>query len=138
MRTLKIVFYALLAGQLASAGALYYTMSQADAFSRSDNFGMGIMVPVMMAALIGASFAYYNWRKKQVNPSASEAIKMNAYFVDSIIRLALIEAANLTALVFMFTLSNPILMLLFAIGFGIFYLCRPSENQFNQDYLKRT
>lgn len=97
---------------------------------------MVIAIAIFCLTSIGAGFFLFNKRKEEGRRLPGEVgDKLMHYRTGFLIRGALIEGANLVALVVHFFIEkNMIYLVLFAIGIGAFLLIRPTTDRIIEDY----
>jgi len=129
LRTLQILFYALLGGQLIIALVLWFNVRPQQTpntqFVAFDLAIAGIWCMAVAASFFVGKKLIENAREKPDLPG-----KLGAYRVARIIRYALLEMPVLLCLVsFFFVTSNYGLLLLAAVGIALFATQMPQRNQ---------
>lgn len=135
-----ILYLALLSGQLMIFLLLFLFMQDNAAEQIAEEaYGsnsLTLIIPFFCVATIGGAFLLYNKRKEAGRRlSGSIEDKLMQYRVSFLIRAAMIEGANLVALLFYFFIErNIVYLFLFALGIGAFVLIRPTADRFAEDY----
>ena len=132
IKNINIIYLALIMGQI-SIFAIFLFLNQGKEATT------GSMFLYISAALtvgcITAAFMFYNKHKDEARTiKGEEEDKIEHYRKTSLIRWALIEGANLTALIFFFIEGNYLYLLFFAVGMGVFFFLRPSKEMLREDY----
>lgn len=130
-KSINILWLALLAGQLIFFLVTYFLVPG------TGNESMEIfqtIVPVVMLGALGG--VYLISRRRTVEGAALDSLeeKVNHYRATIIIRSALLEGANLLAIVAMLIDQPGPYLLYFAVGIAAFLYFRPVINRFVQDY----
>jgi hypothetical protein len=137
---INILYLALLSGQLMIFLLLFLFMgdnaAEQIAEEVSGSNSLTLIIPFFCVATIGGAFLLYNKRKEEARQlSGSIEDKLVHYRVSFLIRAAMIEGANLVALLFYFFIErNIVYLVLFALGIGAFVLIRPTVDRFAEDY----
>jgi hypothetical protein len=88
---------------------------------------------LLIGCQVLARYIYY-MRKNGISDLKDLKEKVGHYRSSVIARSALMEGANLIALIFFFLEGNTLFLLIFAIGLAGFLLFRPSLHEFETDY----
>ena len=141
VKQLGILYFALIAGQLGMFAALFFVADSLQSNPESVDGAIGgssiaLIFSLFCLMAIGIAFFIFNKRKengRQLTGSLVE--KLTHYRASFMVRAALIEGANLLALiVYFFIESNYVLLLLFAIGIAAFLFIRPTVDRIVEDY----
>lgn len=130
-KQINILWLSLLVGQLLFFVIVYFLITE-KAEDSADIFQT--LVP---AVLLGALGGVYFLSKKRSQEGASLdglQTKADHYRVTIIMRSALLEGANLLAVIGMLLDNPPTYLPYFAVGIAAFLYFRPSVNRFIQDY----
>lgn len=126
-----ILYYAMLAGQLLFVLIIRFVFIKPE---RGISTEFSTLIPIIVAA--GVVLALFVKRKGSEsalkNGTLSE--KMDHYRRYLIVQLALLEGANLLALVLSFLDNNPKSLLWFYLGLLVFLTLRPNRQKFQSDY----
>ena len=141
IKQMGILYLALIAGQLGMFAVLFFVAGNIISEPESGDGAIGGSSLALIFALfcmmaIGMSFFIYNKRKESGRQLTGDLVeKLTHYRASFMVRAALIEGANLLALiVYFFIESNYVLLLLFAIGIAAFLLIRPTIDRIVEDY----
>lgn len=133
-RQTNIIFYALLAGQILFCLVILFAIS--DPETRQSGwpaFPFGMILPIVMASIVGAVFVINRWRGQRSVASGNGA-KFNNYRTIVLLRSALIEGVNLFSLVLFLVENNATYLIFFGFGLLLFLYFRPSMDEFRQFY----
>jgi len=140
-KQIGILYYSLLAGQLSIAVLLFFFVeAKSDTGQATEGAvggsSMSLIVAFICVVAISTAFFVYN-KRKEIGRRLSGDItdKLAHYRASFMVRAAMIEGANLTALMFYFFVEkNIVFLVLFAIGIGAFIMIRPTVDQIAEDY----
>ena len=124
---LQIIFLALLGGQLLFAGVVYYLLQGAT--PAPDKQFFGYFVPLFLLLCGGLAFWINNRRLEQMQQLPDAATRTEFYRSTVILRLALVEGANLFAIIAALVAENKGLLLNFLIGLLVFLYFRPKKEE---------
>ena len=132
----QIIYLALFLGQFIFAGVVYYLISSNQGIeNQGENMDFfQYLVPIVMISAIGMGYFLYRNKLQQVNEMQELSEKMNHYRVNNIIRWAFLEAANLFAIVVTLITSNLYFIVFFGLGIVVFFLTRPTLDNFIKEY----
>lgn len=132
---LNILYLALLAGQLLFCGVAYFLIyNNMTDHQPPDDALFKTLVPLFI--LGGAGAAYFLNRRRQVQGGELDSLEAKAqhYRSSVIIRSALMEGANLFAIVAGLLQQDLLYLLYFAVGVLAFVYFRPSKQNFIREY----
>ncbi len=129
---IEIFFYSLAAGQILFAAITYFFFL--DSGEKSDIPQLLYVVPVALIACMGAAYFMNNKLRETAPDQKEEAAKLSHYKSRVILRGALMEGANLLAIVAALITGDVTFFFLFLIGFSVFFYFRPSRYELEQDY----
>ena len=132
---LNVLYYALLGGQLLFAGVVYFLLSNdmtAHAPPAASVFQW--LVPPVILAGAGAAYLLNRRRQAQLYQLTDLPGKADHYRNSVIIRSALMEGANLFAVIAALIDVNMTYLLYFAVGLLAFVYFRPSKEEFSSAY----
>ena len=124
---LRTIFYALALGQFLFAGVVYYVTRTQTQFTEMPIFA--ILVPVMV--LGAAAMSYYlnqQLRLKEQEEKDKDA-RFGMFRRRVIVRLAILEGANLLAVVAALLTGKFIFLLYFIAGMVIFFYMQPRPEE---------
>ena len=132
-KTVQILFYALLGGQLFFGLVIFFLMKN-DLADRSVESPYHIIIP--MAVVLGIAASRMIWQKQKggIPLKASAKEKIEHYRRALVMRAAIAEGANLIALLFTFSFATIPYLLWFGLGIATFALLRPTLDGFSQEY----
>ncbi len=136
-KSINILYYALVAGQIMMAAVLYYmttTGSGEVEFSWEMSNPFHIIAPTLVLGSIVMGTFLYNSRLREGKSQTGFLEKLQHYRATIIIRSALMEGANLICLIFFFLTQNYFFLFLFFIGLATFLMIRPSAQVFKDNY----
>ncbi len=122
-----MIFLALLGGQLLFAGVVYYLLQGA---TPAPDYGFfGYFVPAFLLLCAGLAFWINNRRLEQLSQLKDNTARTEFYRSTVILRLALIEGANLFAIIASLVAENKGLLLNFVVGLLVFLYFRPRNEE---------
>jgi len=92
-----------------------------------------LMILLVPGAIMISHYLYSNKIREGKKLKGFEE-KLTHYRASNILRWALLEGVNLINLIFFFLSKNYFFLLMFGLGFLIFFFTRPSKNGFTEDY----
>lgn len=141
LKSMNILYLALLGGQLMMFVMLYFAFETPEEAGNDVSVAGGfdiitIAMIFFFVSAAGMSFFLYNKRKQEgQNLKSSLMEKLTHYRSSFILRLALLEGANLTMLlIYFFVSKNMIFLILFGLGIALFLMARPTVDRIVQDY----
>ena len=134
-QTLNIIFIALLSGQTIYffVGIFLIQSGNIDGFGGFNTIFMFITPVVVLSSILASKFIY----SKQVaefDKSLSLENKLVSYRTANIIKLALLEGANIFNISIMIITANYFFAALFIIIIALFFFNRPTKEKFIMDY----
>lgn len=134
-QTLNIIFIALLSGQTIYfvLGVFLIQSGNIDGFGGFNTIFMFITPVVVLSSILASKFIY----SKQVaefDKSLSLENKLVSYRTANIIKLALLEGANIFNISIMIITANYFFAALFIIIIALFFFNRPTNEKFIMDY----
>lgn len=132
IKNINIIYWALIMGQVSIFAIFLFLNQGTEATTGSV---LNYVSAALTVTCITIAFMLYNKHKDEAKTiKGEEEDKIEHYRKTSLIRWALIEGANLVALVFFFLEGNYLYLLFFAIGMGVFFFLRPSKDALREDY----
>lgn len=136
-KSMNIIYYALVAGQVMMAAIFYYLTT-----SENSEVGFGwemdnpfhLIAPTLVLGGIVMSTFLYNSRLREGRLQKGFFEKSQHYRSAMIMRCALIEGPNLICIIFFFLTQNYFFLFLFFIGLAAFLMVRPSVQVFKDNY----
>ena len=120
-------------GQILFAGIVFYLITGSEeAISEGSMFTY--VVPAVAIGNIGLAFYIYKMRAAQGSQIDHVEGKFGHYKVSNMIRWAIVEAANIIAVVAALVEQNTYYLLFFLIGMAGFVMFRPSMPGFLKEY----
>ena len=134
-QTLNIIFIALFSGQTIYfvVGIFLIQSGNIDGFGGFNTIFMFITPVVVLSSILASKFIY----SKQVaefDKSLSLENKLVSYRTANIIKLALLEGANIFNISIMIITANYFFAALFIIIIALFFFNRPTNEKFIMDY----
>ena len=124
---LRTIFYALAVGQIGFAAVVYYLNG-----GNTNVSDMPIFTLLVPAVLLGSAGMAYFLNQRLAEQEAAETTpegRFAAYRRRVIIRLAMLEGANLMAVVAVLLTGKMNFFLFFLLGMLIFYYFQPKESE---------
>lgn len=139
IQQINILYIALFAGQMILALVIIFLMNQSSTVESETastvDSSWTLIAAMISVSAIGLAFFLYNKRKEEGTAlSGGLASKLAHYRVSFTLRAALIESANMVAILFYFMEGNIFYLILFAVGIAAFLLIRPSVPKIIEDY----
>lgn len=133
--TLNIIFFVLLSGQTIYffIGLFLMQSDNTNTFAGMNTLFMFVTPVVVLSSILASKFIY----TKQVSAfdkGLPVLDKMVSYRTATIIRLALLESANIFSISVMLITSDYFFAALFVIIIILFFLNRPTKEKFIMDY----
>lgn len=134
-RQLKIIFFALAAGQV-----IYFLITlvliQEEIVVINKDFSTiwGFLIPVLVVILVGASRLLYNRLINSNIKLSSESEKLKVYQTGNILKFALLEGANLISITFYMLTGDFLYAGMFIIVLGIFFVNFPGKEKFLMEF----
>lgn len=133
-KKLQLIFYSLAGGQILFAAVVYFMINQEQEFAEASYFS--VLVP---AAVLGSAFLAYMVNARILATAADQKTvdtQFDHYRRRVIVRLAILEAGNLLALIGALTTGKFTFFLFFALGIAFFFYFRPTLFEMANDYPK--
>ena len=133
--TMNIIFLGLLSGQI-----IYFSIGlflvQSGNMAGIEGVGTVFMfiTPVVVFFSIFASKMIYSRLVNAFDKSRSIEEKLNSYRTSSIVKLAIIEGANIFTISILIITSDYLYTAFFALLITFFWLNKPGEEKFRMDY----
>ncbi len=129
--SLNIIFFALFAGQIIFfiVGLFLIQSGNITVMPELDTVFMFVMPVVVLSAMIASKFIYTKL-VGNFNKSSSLKSKMNSYRTNNIIKLAILEGANIFSISIMIITANYFYAAFFVILITLFFFNRPTKEQF--------
>lgn len=134
LKSLNIIFLGFIVGQIALAAVFSYLVNSNGTSDSGESGSLGMILPVIVIGAFGAAYTVYNSRKAAGAAIEDLDEKVGHYAQSALLRLAVMEGANLMVLVLMFVQNDLSYLMYFAIGLAGFLYFRPSQNQLINDY----
>jgi hypothetical protein len=133
-RTLRIIFYAIVAGQVMFA-VVAYILHVSDAFIHTM---AGETIPVIIAcaaagSAVMAAKALLMVRLRAIGETGGIVERIRQYFVANIVFLALLEAATIILVVMFMLNGNILLLLLVPVVLAVAAMHYPSDERIERD-----
>ncbi|MCU0342198.1 MAG: hypothetical protein MUF28_00070 [Ignavibacterium sp.] len=134
-KTLDAVFFALLSGQIIYfiVGLLIVQSGNITGFGGLNTIFMFI-TPVVVLTSIFASKFIYNKQVTEFDKSLSLENKMASFRIANIIKLALLEGANIITVSIMIITANYFFAALFVVVIVLVFFNKPSKEKFIIEY----
>ncbi|MCB0535298.1 MAG: hypothetical protein H6574_10845 [Lewinellaceae bacterium] len=127
LRSLQIVFGALVAGQVITL-TIFYVLPQASGTALPGE-GLAIRIPIVILLLLPAAFFLGRNRIEAARNLPTLKEKMMAYRTALVLRWALLEGSGLLAAVFFFLSRNTLLLAVAGVIILVFMLFVPSRER---------
>ena len=135
LRSLNIIYFALIGGQFILFGIIMYLMNGSEIEPHAENLRMlRMFIPIVSVSTVAMSYALYNKRREQGAALENIALKTSHYRVSNILRWAIVESGNMFALIAVFLTGSNFFLIFFLLGMGVFLVYRPNISGFVQDY----
>ena len=135
LKSLNIIYLALVAGQLMFFAIIFYMVSGSETTPNAENLKMlRLFIPLVSVSTVAISYILYNQRIKQGAELDNLASKTSHYRVSNILRWAIVESGNLFALISVLLTGAYFFLTFFLLGLGVFFVYRPSISGFVNDY----
>lgn len=134
-KTLNIIFIALLSGQTIYfvVGIFMIRSGNIDGFGGMNTIFMFITPVVVLSSIIASKFIYSK-QVSEFDKSLSLENKLVSYRTANIIKLALLEGANIFNISIMIITASYFFAALFIIITALFFFNRPTKEKFIMDY----
>ncbi len=134
-QTLNIIFIALLSGQTIYffVGLFMIQSGNIDGFGGLNTIFMFITPIVVLSSILASKFIYAK-QVTEFDKSSSLENKLVSYRTANIIKLALLEGANIFNISIMIITANYFFAALFIIITVLFFFNRPTKEKFIMDY----
>ena len=134
-QTLNIIFIALLSGQTIYFFVVLFMIQSGniDGFGGLNTIFMFITPIVVLASILASKFIYTK-QVTEFDKSLSLEDKLVSYRTANIIRLALLEGANIFNISIMIITANYFFAALFIIIIALFFINKPTKEKFIMDY----
>lgn len=133
LKTLRLIFTAMLAGQI-----LFFLVTQylgTEAVTEGSAQLLMTLVPAVSIGGVGVSMLLYNrMRSSEALKNASDSERWERYRTANILRWALVEAANLLAIIAIYLTGAMLFKIYFLLGLAVFAFYRPSQVGFEKDF----
>lgn len=130
-----ILYYALMTGQILMTLIISYLIIDAEKnFTWDMSNPFHLVAPILILSAISMSSLLFTNKMEEAKNIKGLSGKLEHYRSSIILRSALLEGANLVCLIFFFLEQNYFFLLLFFLGFCVFLLVRPSEDNFKEKY----
>lgn len=136
-RNTSLIFYALLSGQLLFGAVVYYLLST----TPGREFGDAVdrlppLTPYLILAASALSAHFLNRLRRNQGAGLTGPLgsKVLHYRTTVLLRSAVLEAGNILILTFILLTFASSYWLAFALGIGLFFLARPSREEFLSIY----
>lgn len=134
-KTLDVVFFAFLSGQIIYfiVGLFIIQSSELKGFGGLNTIFM-FMTPVVVLSCIFASRFIYNKQVTEFDKSLPLENKMASFRTANIIKLALLEGANIITVSIMIITANYFFAALFVVVIVLVFFNKPSKEKFIIEY----
>jgi hypothetical protein len=132
---LNIIFLALISGQVfyLLVGFFVIQSGQGNGFAQM-NYIFMFIVPVIDVSLILAAKFIYGKNLIDFDKSLPLENKVNSFQTNNIIKLALLEGANIINISAMIITANYFFAALFVVIIALFFLNKPTKEKFIMEY----
>jgi hypothetical protein len=134
LKSLNIIFLGFILGQIALAAVFSYLVNTNGTSDAGEDSGLGMILPFIVIGAFGAAYTVYNSRKATGAAIENLEEKVGHYVQSALLRLSVMEGANLMVLVLMYVQNDLSYLTYFALGLLGFLYFRPSRNQLINDY----
>jgi hypothetical protein len=133
--TLNILFFAFLAGQTIYFFVGLFTIQSGNIgeFGGLNSIFMFVTPVVVLSSILGSKFIYTK-QVTEFDKSLSLENKLVAYRTANIIKLALLESANIFNITIMIITANYFFAALFIVIIILFFFNRPTKEKFIMDF----
>ncbi len=133
-KQIRIIFYALIAGQLLYL-IIALILGGNEAISTDKGFStvLGFIIPVIIIALVIGSKVIYKHLSDQGRDVSFEE-KINSYRNNNIIRLAMLESANILSITFYLLTGDFLYIGMFVIVLALSFMYIPGKEKFIEDF----
>ncbi|MEM9819689.1 MAG: hypothetical protein AAF985_01400 [Bacteroidota bacterium] len=128
---INFIYLALIMGQVSIFAIFLFLKQGEEAIVGST---LNYVSAILSVSCITIAFMLLNKHKADAEAITVEEDKWEHYRKTSLLRWALLEGANLTALICFFVEGNYLYLLLFAVGMGAFAFLRPSKQFLRKHY----
>ena len=137
-KSIYTIYYALVAGQIMIASAIFYINSSNVYNELSFGWEMDnpfhLIIPTLVLAGIVMSTFLYNSRLREGKLQKGFFEKLQHYRTTIIMRSALVEFPNMICIISFFMTQNYFFLILFIFGLAAFLMIRPSVQTFKDNY----
>lgn len=136
-KTLNIIFFALLAGQLLFAAVVVYLVGgqRADAeYLLGPQTDLMAVTAYVLAMVFVSRFIDSMWQRQIATVLRVRRPAFAHYRTNVIVRLAILEGASLLTIVFALVTRNMTLLIATAFVLAAFWMARPTVEEFNERY----
>lgn len=131
-KNLQILFLALLLGQIAFAVVANFMITNT---TITDTGALIYLVPtVMLVSIFGGNYIFNSNLKKIIANESSLEDKFGEYRKNAIVRWAMMEIANLFAIIAAIIEGKTLYFALFAVSLIFFSMTRPSVQDFSRQF----
>jgi hypothetical protein len=129
---LTIIFVALLLGQIAFFSVVHFLLKPKAPIDQQDDIFLYILPIIMVFALTtGGLFSKQRFIESRKMEDLNDKYKL--YITTSIIRMALLEGANLTAIVFYLLGGNQVIAIMGLVGLLAFISLVPNKGRLQRE-----
>lgn len=134
-RIIKILYFAILSGQLVFFAVAYLFQASGDiSESLSENETFKVIAIVVSLSSVFLSQFLYNKLRSSVKQDFDIDKKLNLFRGHSIIRMAVLEAGNIMAILAFMLTSDLLFVIIFTAILILFLYTRPSRQKFATEY----
>lgn len=134
-KQLKIIYSAMVSGQVVYfIISLLLIQDEAIVLNKDYNDIWGLVIPVIVVIMVVSSKLYYNYIVNSSLENSSEEQKIKTYKTGNIIKLSLLEGANLLSVTFYLFTGDFLYAGMFIIVLGIFLLNIPGKEKFRLEF----
>jgi len=133
--TINILFFAFLSGQTIYffVGLYLIQSGKIEGIPGLNTIFMFITPVVILSSILASKFIYSN-QVASFDRTSSLENKLVSYRTNNIVKLALLEGANIFNISVMIITANYFFAVLFIIIIALFFLNRPTKDKFIMDY----
>lgn len=134
-KQLKIIYSAMVSVQVVYfIISLLLIQDESIVLNKEYNDIWGLLVPVIVVIMVVSSKLYYNYMINSSLEKSPEEQKIKTYKTGNIIKLALLEGANLLSVTFYLLTGDFLYAGMFIIVLGIFLLNIPGKEKFRIEF----
>ncbi len=135
IKQLRVIFFALAAGQiLYFVISIYLINAELVVVNKDYSTLLGFIAPLIVVVLVVSSKLLYKHNVDSIKREVSLNEKLISYRTSSIVKFALLEAANVLSITFYLVTGDFLYAGMFVIVMAIFFINIPGKDKFSLDY----